>query len=77
MHDDANMAGILVSFDRNRIEGNHLTRNTIGLSVPAAANNNFIVRNSATGNTGANHYSIVGGSNDVGPVGNAATATSP
>ena len=75
LHNDAGMAGILVNGDRNRIDGNHLARNTVGLSVPASGNFNVIMRNSASGNGG--NYSIVGANNDVGPFGTAAAATSP
>ena len=75
MHNDAGMAGILVSGDRNRIESNHLTRNTTGLVVPAGSTNNTIIRNSASGNVNP-PYSVVAG-NDLGPIGTAATAASP
>ena len=75
LHNDVGMAGILVSGDRNRIDGNFLARNATGLSVPAAGNFNVITRNSASGN--AANYSIVGANNDVGPLGTAAAATSP
>jgi hypothetical protein len=70
---------ILVTGMRNRIDGNHLTRNQRGLRVTGTANS--IMRNSASGSTGpgpapAPNYDI-GASNDLGPVGTAAIATSP
>ncbi len=65
-------AGILVSSDENRLDGNTCTRNDRGIDVDSAGN--LVVRNSVSGN-GVN-FDIVGG-NDVGPIGSAATATSP
>ncbi len=59
----------------NRIDGNTLSRNAIGVEVVAGATGNTIIRNSALGNTSA-AYSIVAG-NDVGPIGPASTATNP
>jgi parallel beta-helix repeat protein len=58
-------AGILVSRGSARIEGNHVSRNQVGLLVESA--NNLIVKNSAAGNTDAD-YSIAE-DNDVGPIG--------
>jgi parallel beta-helix repeat protein len=65
-------AGIHASSTDNRIEGNNLIGNDVGIEVLAAGN--VIIKNSASGNS--TNYVIVGG-NDVGPVGSAATATSP
>ena len=65
--------GIVVTGARNRIEANNLTRNYHGIIV-FDSSNNLIIRNSASGN--AVNYSIATG-NDEGPVGSAATATSP
>ena len=70
---------IIVTGMRNRIEANHLTRNQNGIQVTRT--NNSIFRNSASGTTGggtpSGSYNIIGASNDLGPVGTAATATSP
>ena len=65
-------AGIYVSGSRNRIEGNHLSSNGLGLRVIASGN--AVIRNTATGNT--TNYDLVDG-NDVGPIGGASTSTSP
>lgn len=65
-------ANIRVLGDSARIDGNTLVGADIGLVVSAAGNT--IVRNNAR-NNGTN-YSIVGG-NDTGPIGTAATSTSP
>jgi hypothetical protein len=75
LHDDAGQAGILVNADRNRIEGNHVTRGNVGLILGAGANFNFVVRNTASGNS--TNYVNSGANNDIGPIGTAATATSP
>lgn len=60
----------------NCVEDNHVTGSIgIGIFVPAGSSNNIIARNSVEG-LGANNYSIATG-NDAGPIGTAATATSP
>jgi hypothetical protein len=65
----------------NRIEDNHVTgtgANGYGISVTNVvinATNNIIIKNSVA-DSGANNYHITG-SNDLGPIGNAATNTSP
>jgi parallel beta-helix repeat protein len=64
-------AGVYVSHDGNRIEGNHVVGSDRGIEVDGL--NNVIVRNSATSNT--TNYDIVAG-NDIGPFGSAATAGS-
>jgi len=71
----ASSIGIRVTGNRNRIEGNTTSRNSIGVQVVDGATGNTIIRNSALGNTFA-AYSIFAG-NDVGPIGPASTATSP
>jgi len=69
-----NAYGIFVTGSGSRVEANHLISNsTKGLDV--AQGHNVIVRNTAVTNTGGN-YQISAG-NDVGPIGTAATATSP
>ncbi|HEY3246649.1 MAG TPA: right-handed parallel beta-helix repeat-containing protein [Phycisphaerae bacterium] len=52
---DSNVAGIQVTGDGNRIEGNNVTDNTRGIDVDFEGN--FIVRNTARGNT--TQYDIV------------------
>lgn len=67
-------AGIEVDGSRNRIEGNNAGSNaTKGISIYGSGNTIF--RNSASGNTLGNYYATP--LNDLGPVGKAATATSP
>ena len=62
----------LVGSARNRVEGNNVTENDIGIRVESTPN--VILKNSASGNS--TPYDIVAG-NDVGPIGTAATSTSP
>ncbi len=57
----------------NRIEGNHVSASAVGLDIDTATQPNVIVRNSVAGGTA---YSI-GSGNDVGPIGTAASSTSP
>lgn len=64
--------GIQIVGERNRVEANHVTSNDRGIS--AVGVNNVIVRNTANGNVV--DYEIPGG-NDVGPIGSAATLSSP
>jgi len=75
-------AGIGVEGSNNRIEGNHVTgtasSRAFGYGIECDTSgfiNNIIIKNSVSGN-GANNYSVASG-NDVGPVGTAATSTSP
>jgi len=70
--DTGDGAGIHVVSQANRVDSNNVLTNDRGIDVDVGGN--LIVRNSAR-NNGTN-YDIVGG-NDVGPVGSAATATSP
>jgi parallel beta-helix repeat protein len=67
-------AGIEVRCGNNRVEGNHVVGNDIGI-VCSNNNDEVVVRNTAEGNTTANYS--VGTGNDVGPIGSAAAATSP
>jgi len=71
--------GIFIASSNNRVEGNHVAASgNTGIavaSVPSGYINNIITKNSVSGN-GANNYSVPAG-NDLGPVGTAATATSP
>jgi parallel beta-helix repeat protein len=57
----------------NRIEGNQLFSNDVGILI--LGTDNIIFGNSAFNNDTANYDIITG--NDVGPIGQAATATSP
>jgi hypothetical protein len=73
--------GIAVQGSNNRIEGNHITGSgTSGYGINysfGGYTNNIIIRNSVEGG-GANNYSTGSGVvNDVGPIGNASTNTSP
>lgn len=77
----SNSGGIVLEGSNNRIEGNHVTGSgPTGYGILfnfSSYTNNVIVKNSVAGN-GANNYSTVGGSgNDFGPVGTAASSTSP
>ena len=70
-------SGINIAGSNNRIEDNHVTGMGVGgygIAVTGATNN-IIIRNSVEGG-GANNYNIAA-SNDAGPIGNAATNTSP
>jgi parallel beta-helix repeat protein len=66
-------AGIKVEGSGTRIDSNNTVDNKTGIEVTGTSN--IIIRNSASQNTAVN-YSITGG-NDAGPIGSAATATSP
>lgn len=72
-------AGIRVTIAGNRIEGNSLVINQQGIWLQGSAN--VVVRNTArwnpgSGSIGSSNYVGTAG-NDVGPIGSAATATSP
>jgi parallel beta-helix repeat protein len=68
--------GIYISGSDNRVEGNHVTASgNAGIAVASGYIDNIITKNSVIGN-GASNYSVPAG-NDLGPVGTAATATSP
>lgn len=75
-------AGIIISSSNNRIDGNHIAvlAGYYGIELFNGTSfvNNVIVRNSVFGggSVGINYY-IVGTNNDVGPIGNASTNTSP
>jgi hypothetical protein len=74
-------AGIALEGLNNRIEGNHVTGSgAAGYGIAfnySGYTNNIIIKNSVSGN-GANNYTTAGGSgNDYGPVGTAASSTSP
>jgi hypothetical protein len=66
--------GIRCTGTFNRVDSNHLTvNNANGLYLDGSGNT--IVRNSAKGNVTTNYST--GSGNDVGPIGSAATSTSP
>ena len=66
-------SGISAFSSKNRIEGNNVVDNDFGITVTAAGN--LIIKNSAANSTTADYSIVIG--NDVGPIGSAATATSP
>jgi hypothetical protein len=69
-------AGIDIDDSNNRVEGNHVTvSGHAGIQVDIGYINNVIIKNTVAG-SGANNY-VVPVANDLGPVGTAATATSP
>lgn len=70
--DSANGAGIFANANSNRIDGNHVTGNDVGIFVSSTVS--AIVRNSASGNT--TNYSITAG-NQVGPMTDASVIASP
>jgi parallel beta-helix repeat protein len=70
-------SAINVTGSNNRVEDNHVTgtgSNGYGIFV-SGSTNNIIIKNSVEG-SGTNNYSIAA-LNDAGPIGNAATNTSP
>jgi parallel beta-helix repeat protein len=71
---NTNAAAIHVTGSRNRIEGNHVTFGN-GPGVRVTSGNNVIIQNVVQNN--ADNYSQIVGGNQVGPVGDPATATSP
>lgn len=66
--------GILIVGTDNRIEGNHVVSN-LEKGIKCSGTGNVIVRNSASGNA-TGDYDIAG-ANDAGPIGQAASSTSP
>lgn len=75
---DSNYAEIASGGSNSRFENNHLEfrEGSAGIRIYNFAFRNVIVRNSTVGVPAGNGYLIPAG-NDVGPIGNAATATSP
>jgi parallel beta-helix repeat protein len=70
-----NLWGILLEGTGNRIEENHLRQNDEGIVTHSSVGGNIIVKNSA-GQSYVAPYSIHP-ANDIGPIGTAATSTSP
>jgi hypothetical protein len=74
-------AAIYVSGSNNRIENNHIVGSGLsgyGIYVinSSQVTNNIVVKNSVEGG-GANNYDIGTTYNDLGPIGNASTNSSP
>ena len=75
--DSLGVGGINITSSNNRVEDNHVTStgfNGNGILVTGSTNN-IIIKNSVEG-SGTNNYNIAP-LNDAGPIGNAATNTSP
>jgi parallel beta-helix repeat protein len=70
-----NLWGILLAGTGNRVEENHLRQNDEGILTHGSAGGNIVVKNSA-GDSYVAPYSIHP-ANDVGPIGTAASSTSP
>jgi len=72
--------GILLEGPNNRIEDNHITGHASGYGIEfdfSTGTNNVIIKNSVVGNSPSNYSPSGGGNNDVGPIGTAASSTSP
>ena len=74
----SNNSGIFISGNNNRIEDNQVAASVVaGIQVAGPQyTNNVIIRNTVSG-SGANNFSSIGTNNDLGPVGSAATNSSP
>jgi parallel beta-helix repeat protein len=75
---DNTYIAILVNGNNNRIEGNHVVvpHGVVGIEVAGSEDtNNIVIKNMVSGNGSGNYLNP--GNNDFGPVGAAATATSP
>ena len=70
-------AGLYVNDSNNRVEGNHVSTSGVsGIKVNSNSYiNNVVIKNTVSGNGASNYVGTV--NNDFGPVGAAATATSP
>lgn len=71
--------GIIISENNDYIEDNHIVTpsGTEGIGVTSSGYTNIVVIKNVVVGGGANNYSNIGGANDFGPTGSAATATSP
>ena len=70
-------AGITIRDSNNRVEGNQVNNNGFaGILALTPYTGNVIIKNTVAG-SGANNYLVPTPANDLGPVGKAATATSP
>ena len=68
-------SNIYINGSSCRVDGNAVTGGDRGIATSGGGINNLIIRNSCRG--GTNPYGGIGGTNDVGPIGSAATSTSP
>lgn len=69
-------AGIYIDDSNNRVEDNHVTGSGhAGIQVDSGYANNVVIRNTVFQNAGNNYLGTV--NNDFGPIGTAATSTSP
>ena len=68
-------SNILITGNACRVEGNSISGGDRGIAASAVGGGNLIIRNSVRG--GTNAYGGIVAGNDVGPIGSAATATSP
>jgi len=69
-------AGIFIDDANNRVENNHVTASGYaGIAINTFYAGNVVVKNTVQGNGGNNYLGTAG--NDFGPIGTAATATSP
>ncbi len=69
--------GIWLQNSNNRVDGNSVisTNGAYGIEVNSGYTNNVIIRNVVSGGGALNYFNP--GNNDFGPIGSAATATSP
>jgi len=74
---NGNGAAMYIASVGNHIDGNNVIgNNPAGYGLWVLGTNNVVVRNSISGNA-PNNYAISSVPNDVGPIGNASTNTSP
>jgi hypothetical protein len=78
---NGNGAAIFINSSDNRVEDNYVAGSSpsgygILANGIAGITNNVVIRNTVLGNA-ANNYSVSPSANDVGPIGNASTNTSP
>ena len=72
--------GIILEGANNRVEDNHITGHASGYGIEydfSSGTNNVIIKNSVVGNSPNNYSPSGGGNNDIGPIGTAASSTSP
>lgn len=78
VHGHVNSNGIRLDGNQNRVEGNVLMNNSVGLNITGTSSNNLVIRNSYVGNTTS--YTVPLNPNTIGPPvnsGNIATNDSP
>jgi hypothetical protein len=72
--------GILLEGSNNRVEDNHITGHASGFGIEydySTGTNNVVIKNSVVGNIPNNYSPSGGANNDIGPIGTAASSTSP